>query len=274
MARRGRDPLAGLTPRPVALERCAAQARGAGALGRGRAARGEEISFTLGYAGDTPRRADGGAAERLLEETRRAWQGWSDRCRYEGVARGHVLRSALVLRGLAFDETGALLAAPTTSLPEEIGGERNWDYRFTWHRDASFLVLALFRLGYEEVGRSYMNFLLSQCEVRRDRLAPMAGIGGELESEERTLDHLEGYAASKPVRVGNGAYEQVQLDTYGQVLDAVFIYQEITGSLTPEQWSVLRRLVALVCEHWREPDDGVWEMQTERRQFTHSKMMA
>ncbi|TCJ16832.1 glycoside hydrolase family 15 protein [Rubrobacter taiwanensis] len=235
---------------------------------------GEAAAFALGYAGEPPRSVDADAAGSLLEQTCRAWQEWAGHCRYDGVAREAVVRSALVLRGLAFDETGALVAAPTTSLPEELGGERNWDYRFTWHRDASLLVLALFRLGYEEEGRRYMDFLLSQCTVRRDRLAPMAGIGGEPESEERTLDHLEGYASSRPVRTGNEAYEQVQLDTYGHVLDAAFVYRELTGDLAPEHWPVLQRLVDLVCERWREPDHGVWEIRVEKRQHTYSKMMA
>lgn len=235
---------------------------------------GEECVFVLGYAGEAPRRVGVEEAGRLLEESRRAWQGWSDRCPYHGIAAEHVVRSALVLRGLAFDETGALLAAPTTSLPEWVGGSRNWDYRYTWHRDASLLVLTLFRLGHEVEGRRYMDFLLSHDVVRGGRLPPMAGIGGEHEGEERALDHLEGYRGSKPVRVGNGAFGQVQLDTYGHVLDAALIYHEMTGALTPDHWSVLGRLVGIVAEGWREPDHGIWEMRVEKKHHVYSKMMA
>jgi alpha,alpha-trehalase len=235
---------------------------------------GEAVAVALGYAGEEPRRMGVEEAGRLLEESRRAWQGWSDRCPYHGFAREHVVRSALVLRGLAFDETGALLAAPTTSLPEWIGGQRNWDYRYTWHRDASLLVLTLFRLGHEEEGRRYMDFLLSNEVVREDRLSPMAGIGGEHEGEERVLDHLEGYAGSKPVRVGNEAFEQVQLDTYGHVLDAAYVFAQMTGGLTRDHWSVLRGLVGLVAERWREPDHGIWEMRVEKKHHVYSKIMA
>ncbi|AHY47656.1 Glucoamylase and related glycosyl hydrolase [Rubrobacter radiotolerans] len=235
---------------------------------------GEEAVFALGYAGENPRRVEVEEAERLLEETRRTWQSWSDLCPYSGPAREHVLRSALVLRGLAFDETGALLAAPTTSLPEWIGGERNWDYRYTWHRDASLVLLALFRLGHEEEGRRYGEFLFSLDAVQNDRLVPMAGIGGEMEGEERVLDHLEGYAGSKPVRVGNEAFEQVQLETYGHVLDAAYVYQQMNGEISPEGWRVLRRLVDLIRANWREPDHGVWEMRVEKKHHTYSKIMA
>lgn len=235
---------------------------------------GEECVFVLGYAGEEPRRVGAEEAGRLLEESRRAWQGWSDRCPYHGVGREHVVRSALVLRGLAFDETGALLAAPTTSLPEWIGGGRNWDYRYTWHRDASLLVLTLFRLGHEEEGRRYMDFLLSLDVVREGRLAPMAGIGGEMEGGERTLDHLEGYAASRPVRVGNEAFEQVQHETYGHVLDAAHVHHQMAGAVTDEEWAILRRLVGVMADHWREPDHGIWEMRVEKKHHTYSKIMA
>ncbi len=235
---------------------------------------GEAAVWAVGYAGEHPRRLGVGAAERLLEQSRRAWQEWSDLCPYHGVAREHIMRSALVLRGLAFDETGALLAAPTASLPEWIGGERNWDYRYTWHRDASLLVLTLFRLGHAAEGRRYIDFLLSHDTVRHERLAPMSGIGGEQDGAEQTLDHLEGYAGSRPVRVGNEAFEQVQLDTYGHVLDAAFVYEQLTGALTDDHWSVLRRLVDLAADRWREPDHGIWEVRVEKRHHTYSKMMA
>ncbi|HSJ72969.1 MAG TPA: glycoside hydrolase family 15 protein [Miltoncostaeaceae bacterium] len=234
---------------------------------------GESAAIVLGYAA-APRPIRAAEAARLIEESARAWQRWSDRCGYDGVGRDQVRRGAVVLRALAFDQTGALVAAPTTSLPEEIGGGRNWDYRYTWHRDASLLVLALFRLGHEAEGRRYLDFVLSGCAGRRERLAPMAGIGGELEAEERILGHLEGYARSRPVRVGNAAIEQVQLDTYGHVLDAALVYHQLTGALTHAHWRTLRHLVNVVAGTWREPDHGVWEMRGRTRHHVNSKVLA
>ncbi|OQS17135.1 hypothetical protein B0T36_00470 [Nocardia donostiensis] len=235
---------------------------------------GEVVAFALGYAGKAPRCIDAAAAADLREETRRTWQEWSDRCSYTGIAREQVTRSALVLRGLAFDESGALLAAPTTSLPEWIGGGRNWDYRFTWHRDAALLVLALYRLGHAEGGRRYKDFLFSLEPVRQGRLTPMAGIGGELDSKEQILNHLEGYASSSPVRIGNEAFGQVQFECYGHVLDAAYVYYQLTGTMSEETWPILCRLVETICAHWQEPDHGIWEMRGEKRHNTYSKMMA
>lgn len=235
---------------------------------------GDVVAFALGYTGAGARPIDVAAAEDLLEKTRDAWQRWSSHCPYGGFAREQVIRSAVVLRGLAFDETGALLAAPTTSLPEWIGGGRNWDYRFTWHRDASLLVLALFRLGHAELGRRYAEFLFALDPVRRGTLSPMAGIGGELASNERTLDHLDGYACSRPVRVGNEAFDQVQFESYGHVLDAAYVYYRLTGEMAGESWPVLRRLVTTIGQRWREPDHGIWEMRGEKRHNTYSKVMA
>ncbi|GAA4532736.1 glycoside hydrolase family 15 protein [Nonomuraea ferruginea] len=156
----------------------------------------------LGYA-DAPRRAVGvRRADALLRATRTAWETWSSRGDDIGTGRAHVRRSALVLRGLMYDESGALVAAPTTSLPETIGGERNWDYRYTWHRDAALTVLALFRLGHADEGVRYMRFLLHECVSGSGRLRPMAGIRGEQEGAEVVLDHLEGYAGSRPCCAG------------------------------------------------------------------------
>ena len=165
-----------------------------------------------------------------------------------------------MLRGLSFDETGALLAAPTTSLPEEIGGVRNWDYRFTWHRDAALLLLALFRLGHAEEGRRYLHFLLENCAGASDVLSPLVGIHG-VTPEEEILDHLDGYAGSRPVRIGNDAAHQLQFDTYGHVLDAALLYQQLTGELTGAQWRLLRRHVDTMAARWREPDHGIWEIR-------------
>ncbi|MEV4545671.1 glycoside hydrolase family 15 protein [Micromonospora echinaurantiaca] len=208
----------------------------------------------------------------LLDETCRTWRDWSGRSDYVGFAADAVRRSALVLRGLSFDETGALLAAATAALPEEIGGVRNWDYRYTWHRDAALLLLALFRLGHAEEGRRYLHFLLDICATQADPIAPLVGIHGHT-TPERELPHLSGYAASRPVRIGNEAADQVQFDTYGHILDAALVYQQLTGDLTGDQWRLLRGHVDTMARRWREPDHGTWEIRGPRRHYVNSKVM-
>lgn len=207
-----------------------------------------------------------------VERTCRTWWEWGARSPYAGFGADAVRHSALVLRGLSYDETGALLAAATTSLPETPGGVRNWDYRYTWHRDAALLLLALFRLGHAEEGRRYLHFLLDLC-AGQDLLAPLTGIHGHTDAE-RELAHLSGYANSAPVRVGNEAAEQVQFDTYGHVLDAALAYQQLTGELTMDQWRLLRRHVDTMAHRWREPDHGVWEIRGPRRHYVNSKVMS
>ncbi|WBB65240.1 glycoside hydrolase family 15 protein [Micromonospora sp. WMMD812] len=229
---------------------------------------GTTATVLVGY-GD---RSGSPAPEELLDHTRRTWRDWSARSDYAGFGADAVRHSALVLRGLSFDETGALLAAATTSLPEEIGGMRNWDYRFTWHRDAALLLLALFRLGHAEEGRRYLRFLLDVCAAAGDTLAPLVGIHGAT-TDERELPHLSGYADSAPVRIANEAAEQVQFDTYGHVLDAAHAYQELTGELTADQWRMLCRHVDAMAYRWREPDHGVWEIRGPRRHYVNSKVM-
>ncbi|MFI7604978.1 glycoside hydrolase family 15 protein [Micromonospora sp. NPDC049366] len=231
-------------------------------------AEGATATVLVGY-GEVPPAAP---AEELLDRTLRTWREWSARSDYAGFGSDAVRHSALVLRGLSYDETGALLAAPTTSLPEELGGVRNWDYRFTWHRDAALLLLALFRLGHAEEGRRYLRFLLDVCAGAGETLTPLVGIHG-VTSEERELPHLSGYAGSTPVRIGNEAAEQVQFDTYGHVLDAALAYQELTGELTLDQWRLLCRHVDTMADRWREPDHGVWEIRGPRRHYVNSKVM-
>jgi GH15 family glucan-1,4-alpha-glucosidase len=235
---------------------------------------GEAAAFALRYAGDPVAPISAARAEELLEVTVSSWSAWSSRCEYEGVARELVLRSAVVLKGLVYHASGALLAAATTSLPEQLGGERNWDYRYTWLRDAALTLLALMQLGYEHEARDYMDFLLRECADCGEELHLMLGIDGERDLVERSLDHLEGYACSRPVRIGNGAHEQFQLGTYGAMLGAALIYQQRTGALTTDHWALLGSLVEFTAAHWREPDNGIWEVRSERRHFTHSKVMA
>ncbi|MFG3684983.1 glycoside hydrolase family 15 protein [Micromonospora sp. NPDC047740] len=229
---------------------------------------GATATVLIGY-GERPGTA---APEELLDQTCRTWRDWSVRSDYAGFGADVVRHSALVLRGLSFDETGALLAAPTTSLPEEIGGVRNWDYRYTWHRDAALLLLALFRLGHAEEGRRYLRFLLDVCSGAGNTLAPLVGIRGVI-TDEQVLPHLSGYAGSAPVRIGNEAAEQVQFDTYGHVLDAALAYQRLTGELTADQWRLLRRHVDAMADRWREPDHGIWEIRGPRRHYVNAKVM-
>ncbi|WP_328374999.1 glycoside hydrolase family 15 protein [Micromonospora zamorensis] len=231
---------------------------------------GQTVDVLLGYG---PGRIEAVDPADLLEQTCRTWREWSDRSDYTGRGREQVRHSAAVLRGLSFDETGALLAAPTASLPEEIGGVRNWDYRFTWHRDAALLLLALFRLGHAEEGRRYLHFLLTTCAGAGDVLTPLVGIHG-VTREEEVLEHLGGYAGSRPVRIGNEAAQQLQFDTYGHVLDAALSYQQLTGELSGAQWQALRRHVDTMAARWREPDHGVWEIRGPCRHYVNSKVMA
>jgi alpha,alpha-trehalase len=235
---------------------------------------GDAAVVALGYRGDPPRHVDRAVAERLLDETIAAWTVWSDHTTYDGIGAADVRHSAVVLRGLLFEETGALLAAPTTSLPEWLGGARNWDYRFTWHRDASLAVLVLLRTGHTGEARRYLRFLLEHDAHAGDALEPLLGIGGETELTEWEPEGFEGYAGSAPVRAGNEARGQEQLDSYGHVLDAALALQAVTGELTPDDVAELHRIVGLAVKRWRDPDHGIWEVRSERRHWTNSKVMA
>jgi GH15 family glucan-1,4-alpha-glucosidase len=243
-------------------------------IARFRLAAVQAAVFALRYDGTRPvREITPALAREALDRSVRSWQQWSRRCQYEGEHREQVLRSALVLKGLIYHRSGALLAAPTTSLPETIGGQRNWDYRYMWFRDATLTLLALFRLGYAHEAHDFMDFMLDSCAICGQELRLMLGVGGEHDLPESTLDHLEGYARSAPVRIGNRAHEQLQLDTYGEVLDACWLYHKISGSISDEQWQLLRRLIEFVCENWQRPDNGIWEVRGALQQFTHSKVM-
>lgn len=234
---------------------------------------GESAVLALDYSGRVAH-VDPESARARLERTLDAWRTWSARSDYGGVGAAQVRRSALVLRGLLFDESGGMLAAPTTSLPEWIGGSRNWDYRYVWHRDAALIVLSLLRLGHAAAAGRYLRFLLNECAQCEDRLAPVQAIEGGPPPKERVLDHLDGYAGSRPVRYGNEALSQHQLDVYGHVLDAALSYQEVTGELTEADLTGLWHVVELARRHWREPDDGIWEVRGDPRHWTNSKVYA
>jgi GH15 family glucan-1,4-alpha-glucosidase len=235
------------------------------------------VALTYAQAGAlTVQRLSQAELSGRLQETVAFWTHWAARCTYQGPHRDAVVRSALVLKGLIYDETGALAAAPTTSLPEEIGGERNWDYRYTWLRDSAWMLAALGGIGYVEEAQRFGDWLLRTTAGRAEDLQIMYGIGGERLLHEVDLAHLEGYRGSRPVRVGNGAWDQFQLDTYGELLAATFLILKLRGAqrFTPQGASFLRDVVELNIQHWQEPDEGIWETRGGRRHFVFSKLMA
>ena len=214
-------------------------------------------------------------AEELFQQTVAYWHRWLAKCTYKGRWRESVHRSALVLKLLTFSPTGAIVAAPTCGLPEHVGGVRNWDYRYTWIRDAAFTLYSLLRIGFTEEAEQFMAWLEARCrELNTDgSLQLMYGIHGRHTLTEETLDHLEGYRGSRPVRIGNGAYDQLQLDIYGELLDAVYLYAKHGGLVSYDLWTHLRRLLSWVCENWQRPDEGIWEMRSGRQSFVYSKLM-
>jgi GH15 family glucan-1,4-alpha-glucosidase len=236
-------------------------------------AAGERRVFVLAPAPaaeyDPPRHG-----ERLLAITHAFWQEWCGRCRYRGPYGEAVRRSALVLKALSFAPSGAIVAAPTTSLPEEPGGVRNWDYRCSWLRDSAFVLQALAALGYSGEARRYCEYLRLCCVQTLPDLQVLYGIRGETELAERTLDHLDGYDGSRPVRVGNGAYRQKQLDIYGELADWALIYTSLGEPIDATLEAMIRSLADYVAAHWHEPDQGIWEMRGEPRHHVHGKAMA
>jgi GH15 family glucan-1,4-alpha-glucosidase len=216
-------------------------------------------------------------AEQRFRETVTYWQRWLSHCTYEGRWREMVQRSALTLKLLTYEPTGALIAAPTTSLPERIGGERNWDYRYTWIRDAAFTLYALMRIGFTDEAARFMDWLEARWRERRSAsdspLQPLYAIDGGPEVPEYELPHLEGYRGSRPVRVGNAAHQQLQLDIYGELMDSVYLFNKYGSPIGYDAWTHLRRLVDWVCENWRHEDHGVWEVRGGRRHFVYSRLM-
>jgi GH15 family glucan-1,4-alpha-glucosidase len=209
-----------------------------------------------------------------IEETQRWWQGWADRCRHEGPYRGAVVRSLLTLKALTYAPTGGIVAAPTSSLPEELGGVRNWDYRFCWIRDATFTLLALLDAGYTDEAVAWREWLLRAVAGRPEQMQIMYGVRGERRLTEVELEWLPGYEGSAPVRIGNAAAGQFQLDVYGELMDA--LHHARAHGIEPNQdaWRVQRELMDFLESHWRDPDEGIWEIRGPRRHFTHSKVMA
>ena len=212
----------------------------------------------------------------LQEQTSQFWRNWLSKCRYEGRWIGMVQRSALVLKLLTYEPTGAILAAATCSLPEEIGGERNFDYRYTWIRDAAFTVYAFLRLGFQQEAAAFMEWLEQRVQEEESVNGPvniMYGIDGRHELTEFHLDHLEGYRGSRPVRIGNAAYNQLQLDIYGELLDSVYLFDKYVTQIPYSMWRQLRRMLDWVSRNWELADEGIWEVRGGRQQFVYSKLM-
>ena len=209
--------------------------------------------------------------EQLLQETVGFWESWLSGSHYDGDHAEAVLRSALVLKALTYAPTGAVLAAATTSLPEQLGGTRNWDYRYTWIRDATLTLTSLFILGLVGEAVAFKQWLERTGAGRPQDLQIMYGVGGERMLPEIELDHLAGHAGSRPVRVGNGAVKQLQLDSFGQLLESAWLFARAGQDITADNWTYLSGVADICCERWRLPDQGIWEIRDEPRHFLHSK---
>lgn len=234
---------------------------------------GETANIELEWNGEV-RPLQRGEIDTLYERTCDFWQGWLGQSRYRGRWREHVQRSALALKLLVFHPSGALVAAPTTSLPEAVGGGRNWDYRYAWLRDAAFTVFALMNLGFMEEAAAFMEWLQKRCEtasVERD-VSIMYAVDGSEHISETILEHLEGYRGSRPVRIGNNAVGQRQIDVYGELMDSVFLYNR-ESPISYDLWVALSKRLDWLSNHWTEPDEGIWEVRGPRQRFTYSALM-
>jgi alpha,alpha-trehalase len=213
-------------------------------------------------------------ASARLTRTCRFWQEWLKRGTFpDHPWRSYLQRSALTLKGLTYAPSGAMVAAATTSLPETPGGDRNWDYRYSWIRDSTFMLWALYTLGFDEEANDFFYFVADVAEAEEGRLQVMYGIDGESKLEEQELEHLSGYDNARPVRIGNGAYDQEQHDVWGAVLDSIYLHTRSRDQLPDRLWPIIKRQVDTALEHWREPDRGIWEVRGEPKHFTSSKLM-
>ncbi|MGH4030918.1 glycoside hydrolase family 15 protein [Actinomycetota bacterium Odt1-20B] len=234
---------------------------------------GDRIAFTISWQPSHKEPPPLPEPEHALAATEDFWREWVEQCTYHGPYREAVVRSLITLKALTYGPTGGIVAAPTTSLPEDIGGSRNWDYRFTWLRDAAITLSSLLRTGYREEARAWREWLLRAVAGDPENLQIMYGIAGERELGETELDWLPGYENSQPVRAGNGAAHQLQLDVYGEVTEALHL-AHMTGLARSDYASLLQlKLIRYLESHWDEPDEGIWEVRGPRRHFVHSKVM-
>ncbi|KAI8142928.1 glycoside hydrolase family 15 protein [Fennellomyces sp. T-0311] len=211
----------------------------------------------------------------LFRQTVRYWQKWIDQMSYRGRWRENVMRSAMTLKLLTYEPTGAVVAAPTFGIPEAIGGARNWDYRYLWVRDSAFTIYAFLRLGFTEEAAQFMKFVEARCnDLNPDgSLNIMYSIHGEKRLDEIELNHLDGYRSSRPVRIGNGAYDHLQLDIYGELLDGIYLYNKYGAPVSYDMWCAVRKLVNYVCANYDLPDMSIWEVRGKKQNFTYSRVM-
>jgi GH15 family glucan-1,4-alpha-glucosidase len=234
----------------------------------------QSAAFVLEHASNGGVGADPDYIVRSFQETVAYWRAWIGRSTYRGRWRDQVYRSALALKLLHCRHTGAIVAAPTFGLPEEIGGVRNWDYRYTWIRDASFTLYALIRLGLTDETADFIDWLGHRAKADYPaNFQIVYGIDGRKELTERTLDHLAGYRGSRPVRIGNNAYRQLQLDIYGELIDSLYLYDKYAEPTGHDLWRRIAAAVDWVCDSWNQPDEGIWEVRRERRHFLSSRVM-
>ncbi len=236
---------------------------------------GETTVFLASYhLSHLPSSTEVGEALELLKRTKSFWSEWIDRCSYKGPHRDEVVRSLLTLKTLTFSPTGGVVAAPTTSLPEELGGPRNWDYRYCWLRDATFTLDVLLEQGFLEEAREWRDWLSRAVAGDSEDIQIMYGVMGERRLTEWEVPWLSGYEGSLPVRIGNAAHSQFQLDVYGEVMDSFHSARSAGIETAPDEWELDRKIVDFVCDNWRRPDEGIWEVRSKPRHFVHSKVMA
>ncbi|MBV9671645.1 MAG: glycoside hydrolase family 15 protein [Verrucomicrobia bacterium] len=236
---------------------------------------GETALFSLDSDPEVPDEIDANLANTIFDNTLKFWQGWVSKSTYRGRWREVVDRSALVLKLLTSQKYGSIIAAPTFGLPESIGGGRNWDYRYTWIRDASFTLYALSRLGFHAESKAFMRWLEERCRsLKQDEpLQIMYAADGNPNLPETVLSHWEGYRKSSPVRIGNGAANHLQLDIYGELLDSIYLYNKYGEAVSNDLWSHLVRLLNWVCKNWDQPDEGIWEVRGGKKELLYSRLM-
>ncbi|MEU7723623.1 glycoside hydrolase family 15 protein [Streptomyces tibetensis] len=257
------------------LDTCVQQVEKDGAIVSAFAvAAGQSVASVLSWCPSHAAAPDVPDPEGALTETLAFWREWAQECTYDGPFREPVVRSLIALKAMTYGPSGGIVAAPTTSLPEEIGGGRNWDYRFTWLRDASTTLAALLGTGYRQEAQAWRRWLLRAVAGDPENLQIMYGITGERDLRERELAWLPGYEGSTPVRVGNGAADQLQLDVYGEVIETLYLAHQSGVAHCADTAVLHQRLVEHLAQRWQEPDEGIWEIRGARRHFVHSKVMA
>jgi GH15 family glucan-1,4-alpha-glucosidase len=236
---------------------------------------GEKATFLFGGVRPREQQPEMERVEERFHETVHFWKGWIAKSKYKGRWREMVNRSALMLKLLISREHGSLIAAPTFSLPEEIGGVRNWDYRYTWLRDAAFTLYALIRLGFVEETEAFIDWLMGLLcdDAERGPLQVMYGVDGRRKLDELTLEHLRGYEHSAPVRIGNAAYQQLQLDIYGEMMDSLYLANKYGDAISYAGWQDIVRILDWLRKNWQRPDEGIWEVRGGAREFLHSRLM-